>query len=108
MKEKINRLIRRLTATEPCPKIQWDDVVRVEALGTDALGPFEVSLTFTHSDGTEVTVFVHHKGYSDVVDSLPRRFPTITPNWYQEMSEQPWHVERVLYSGDTATGPCNR
>jgi hypothetical protein len=97
MREKINRLIRRVIATEPCPKICWDEVIRVDALGTDAIGPFEVSLTFTHSDGTQAIVCVHHKGYDEIADSLPGRFPSISPSWYQEMSEQPWHVERVLF-----------
>src|SRR3954447_2324247 len=98
MQDKLNRLIRRVTATEPCPEIRWDEVIRIDALGTDALGPFEVSFTFTHSDGTQATVCVHHKGYDEIADSLPRKFPMISPTWFQEMSEQPWHVERVLYS----------
>ena len=100
MREGINRLIRRITATEPCPVIHWASIVRVEALATDALGVFDVSLIFTHSDGTESTVSVHHQGYDTVMDSLRERFPSIPPNWREEMSRQPWHVEQVLYSID--------
>ncbi len=98
MSKRINRAIRKLTATEAAPAIRWPDVVRIDALGTDAIGPFEVSLTFTYADGSQATLFVHHTGYDEILDSLPQRFPSIRETWHDEMAEQPWHVERVLYS----------
>jgi hypothetical protein len=105
MREAINRLIRRITATEPCPEVRWDSVVRIDAIGTDAGGVFEVSLIFTYHDGTEDMVSVHHQGYDRVMDSLRERFPSIPPGWREEMSRQPWHVERVLYSMDRPANP---
>jgi hypothetical protein len=105
MREGINRLIRRVTATEPCPAIRWDSVVRIDAIGTDALGVFEISLVFTYRDGTEATLSVHHRGYDTVMDSLRERFPTIPSNWGEEMSRQPWHVERTLYSAEGPATP---
>jgi hypothetical protein len=105
MREGINRLIRRVTAAEPCPEVRWDSVVRIDAIGTDALGAFEVSLIFTCHDGTETTVSVHHQGYDNVIDSLRERFPSIPPSWREQMSRQPWHVERVLYSMDLPVNP---
>jgi hypothetical protein len=95
---RINEAVRRLTATEPRPNIRWDEVIRIEALGTDAISAFEISLTFTYKDGSETNVFVHHKGYDEIVESLPQRFPSIKPGWYKEMAAQPWHAERVLFS----------
>ena len=97
---RINKFLQRLTPTKPCPDIRWEEVVRIEAMGTDAFGLFQIWLTFTHSDGMEAQVFIETKGYWDIVESLHVRFPTMAPNWYQEMSEQEWHVERVLYSQD--------
>ena len=40
------------------------------------------------------------KGYDEIIESLPQRFPPIPPTWHDEMAEQPWHVERVLFSRD--------
>jgi len=105
MREGINRLIRQVTATEPCPAIRWDSVVRIDAIGTDALGVFEISLVFTYSDGTEAALSVHHRGYDTVMDSLRERFRSISPNWREEMGRQPWHVERMLYSVDRPATP---
>ncbi|WP_150107606.1 hypothetical protein [Pedosphaera parvula] len=96
----INRAIRRLTATELCPTIRWDDILRIEALGTDAFGAFEISLTFIYADNSEVSIFVHHKGYDKILESLAERFPSIPSTWHDEMAQQPWHVERVLYERD--------
>lgn len=96
------RQLNRLLGTSlPCPEIRWDDVVCVEAMGFDAIGPFEVAVSFIHSDGTEATLCVHHDGYDDIVRTLHQRFPTISATWYQDMIARPdWHVERVLYSRD--------
>src|SRR6266496_1350355 len=77
---------------------RWRDVVRIEATGTDAFGAFEIWLTFHHSDGSEVVLTVQHRGYDKILESLPERFPSIVPDWYDRMAEQPWHVESVLYS----------
>ena len=93
----INRVIRRLIATEPCPEIRWDDVVRIEAVGTDVLGAFEISLIITYRDDSDVKIFVHHKGYDEILESLSRRFPSIPRTWYDEMAQQSWHVESVLW-----------
>ena len=100
--QKLAKLGRRRIGTQPCPEIRWPDVTRIEALGTDTFGAFEVWLTFRHADGSEVTLFTHHRGYDRILESLPQRYPSIPPTWYQEMSEQPWHVERVLYDNDVA------
>src|SRR5688572_20533792 len=85
-------------------EIRWDDVVKIEALGTDAVGPFEVWLTFTHADGSTAVVFPHTPGYGDVLRIMLRRFPEIPPGWVDEMAEQPWHVERVLIPTRRETG----
>lgn len=98
MLQKIEKLNRRLGATEPCPVIRWSDVVRIDAMGTDIFGPFEVYLRFIFSDASEVTVFPQHEGYDEIIESLRQRFSSIPPQWYAEMAQQPWHVERVLYS----------
>ena len=66
-------------------------------MGTDAFSAFQIWLTFIYSDGTQAEVAVEMKGYWDIVESLRTRFPSIPPTLYEEMAEQPWHVERVLY-----------
>lgn len=95
---RINKFMQRLSATKPCPEIRWQDVVRVEVMGTDAFSEFQILLTFTHSDGSQVEVSIETKGYWEIVESLHTRFPAISPTWYSEMAEQAWHVERVLFS----------
>jgi hypothetical protein len=96
--ETLKKLAGRHIGTQRCPEIRWQDVVRVEATGTDAFGAFEVWLTFQHSDGSEVVLTVQHRRYDKILESLPQRFPSILPGWYDRMAEQPWHVESVLYS----------
>lgn len=100
MSHRIAKFIQRLSGTKPSPEIRWSDVIRIEAMGTDAFGAFQIWLTFTHSDGTRAEVVIETNGYWDIVDSLHTRFPSIPPTWYDQMAEQPWHVERVLYSRD--------
>jgi hypothetical protein len=97
IRKKIAKLARRHIGTKPCPEIRWDDVVRIEATGTDAFGAFEVWLTINQSDGSEVTLTVNHKGYDKILESLPQKFPSIPVDWHDRMAEQPWHVESVLY-----------
>jgi hypothetical protein len=101
---RINKFIQRLSATKARPEIRWHDVVRIEAMGTDAFSACQIWLTFTYSDGSEIQVFVEMKGYWDIVESLHTRFPSISPTWYEKMSEQPWHVESLLYSRDKNGG----
>ena len=101
MSDRFTKFMHRFSATVPCPEIRWEDIVRIEAMGTDAFGRFQIWLTFTHSDGSQAEVAIETMGYWDVVETLHIRFPSISPSWYQEMAEQPWHVERVLYSADT-------
>jgi len=96
--KRMKKLAGRHIGTQPCPEIRWQDVVRIEATGTDAFGAFEVWLTFHHSDGSEVDLTVQHRGYDKILESLPERFPSILPDWYDRMAEQPWHVESVLYA----------
>ena len=95
--QKLARVAREPIFGRPCPEIRWQDVVRIEATGTDAFGPFQIWLTFAYSDGSQVDVAVEMKGYWGIVESLHTRLPSISPTWYQEMAEQPWHVESVLY-----------
>jgi hypothetical protein len=89
MRQQINRFIRRVTATESRPEIRWSEVIRIEALGTDALGAFEVSITFIYESGAQATVSPHHKGYGAILDELPQRFPSMPSNWLVQMSQQP-------------------
>lgn len=98
MFEKLAKLGRGDIGTQPCPEICWDKVVRIVAIGTDAIGSFEVSLFFYHSDGTRVRLFTEHQGYTKILDSLSERFPSIQSTWRNEMAETPWGAERVLYS----------
>ena len=102
MSHRIARLIQILSGATPCPQIRWPDVVRIEAMGTDSFSAFQIWLTFTHVDGTQAEVTIETRGYWDIVDSLHTRFPSISPTWYDEMAEQPWHVEKVLYSRDAS------
>ena len=94
---RINKFLRRFLPSKPCPEIRWQDVVLIEAMGTDAVSAFQIWLMFTHSDGSKAQVFIETKGYYEIVESLHRRFPSISPNWCNEMAQQPWHVEEILY-----------
>jgi hypothetical protein len=104
MSGRIARFMQRLSATKPCPEIRWEEVVRIEAMGTDAFSAFEIWLTLTHADETRAEITIDTKGYWDIVDTLRSRFPSISPNWYDEMSEQPWHVERTLFLREREIG----
>jgi hypothetical protein len=102
MSHKFAKFMHGFSAWKPCPEIRWQDVVLIEAMGTDAFSAFQIWLTFYYSDGSKEQVAVEMKGYWDVVKSLHTRFPAIPPNWYDEMSEQTDHVERILFSKDEA------
>ena len=98
IQKRVNRVLRKVLATEPEPHVEWEKIVRIEATGCDVLGAFEVSLTFQYSDGRSCELYVHHKGYDAILDELLIRFPKISPDWHSEMAREPWHVERTLYS----------
>jgi hypothetical protein len=97
MFQKLAKLGRRHLGTQACPEIRWDEVVRIAAHGTDALGVFEVSLDVLHRDGSEVRLFVEHQGFDRILESLPQRLPSIPPTWYDEMAQTPWDAARFLY-----------
>src|SRR5262245_6841338 len=101
---RVNRSMSRFNGwfagIERCPRIRWDNVVRIEALGTDAIGAFAVTVTFIYLDGCEVMIIPEMQGYYEIIESLDERYPSLSPDWYQRMSMQPWHVESVLYSRD--------
>ena len=84
-----------------CPEIRWSEVVRIEAMGTDAFSAFQIWLTFMYDDGSTALVAHEMRGYWEIVKSLHTRFPSISPTWYAEMAKEPWHVERVLFSRDS-------
>lgn len=98
MNFRIKKFMQMLSFAKPCPEIRWKDVVRVEAMGTDAFGAFQIWLTIKHSDDSEVKIFREMRGYYEIVESLHTKFPSISPGWYDEMAEEPWHVERILFS----------
>ena len=102
MSHRIAKFMQRFSATEPCPEIRWQDIIRIEAMGTDAFSAFQIWLTFTHSDGIKAEITIETKGYWDIVESLHTRLPSISPTWYDEMSEQHWHIEKVLFSRNDA------
>jgi hypothetical protein len=96
---RINKFLARFMGM-PRPEIRWDDITRIEAFGTDAVSAFAIMVTFHYSDGTSVSVHPEHKGYCDIVESLGRRFPSISPDWFEQMQaagREPFDVERVLY-----------
>jgi hypothetical protein len=94
---RLKKFVQRLLPQAPCPEIHWAEVIRIDAMGTDAFSDFQIWLTFTHADGGTARVFIETRGYFEIIESLHKRFPSIPPNWYDEMAEQPWHVEKVLY-----------
>jgi hypothetical protein len=88
---------------EKCPEIRWDEVVRIEAFGTDVVSAFAIMVTFHYSDESSVAVHPEQSGYFGIIESLDQRFPSITPDWFAEMQEagKDWpDVERVLYSAE--------
>lgn len=78
--------------------VDWDRVVRVQALGTDTFGPFEIWINVTMDDGVWYAFYPFTPGYQELVDDLPRRFPDLNPDWQDEMAETPWHVDRLIYA----------
>ena len=85
-RDGVNRVLRKVLATEPEPRVRWEKIVRIEATGCD------VSLTFQYLDGSSCELYVHHKGYDAILDELLIRFPSIRRDWHGEMALEPWHV----------------
>jgi hypothetical protein len=73
----------------------WYDVVRIEAMARTLSAHSRFGWRSNIPTGARLRLRL--SGYWDIVESLHTRFPSISPTWYDEMSEQPWHVERVLY-----------
>ena len=96
--EKLANLGRRNIGSVPCPEIRWDDVERIEASGMDMDGVFEVTLIIFHADGTEVTLTNWHRGHDSILETLSLRYPTIPPDWFDQMAAAPGHVYKTLYS----------
>ena len=100
---KVNKFLGQMMTGEKCPAIHWDDVVRIEAFGTDAVSAFAIMVTFHYAGGSSVSVHPEQKGYYDIVESLDQRFPSIASDWFAEMQKagNDWpDVERVLYSAE--------
>jgi hypothetical protein len=98
---RVNKFLGQMITAEKCPEIRWDDVVRIEAFGTDAVSAFAIMVTFFYSDGSTVAIHPEQRGYHDVIESLDERYPAIAPDWFEEMqtASKDWpDVERVLYS----------
>jgi hypothetical protein len=97
---KLNKFLGQTITGEKCPEIRWSDIVRVEAFGTEAVSAFAIMVTFHYSDGSDVSVHLEQKGYYDIIESLDQRFPSISPEWFDEMQTagKDWpDVDRVLY-----------
>lgn len=97
IRQTLSRFAKEPVFGQPCPEILWDDIVRIEAVGTDAFGPFQLWITFTYDDDTQVRITSEMKGYWNIVDSLTEHFPLISPDWYNRMAETPWDAEAVLF-----------
>jgi hypothetical protein len=98
---RVNKFLGQMITGEKCPDIRWNEVVRIEAFGTDAVSAFAIMVTFFYSDGSKVSVHPEQKGYYDVIETLDQRYPSISQDWFQEMQAagKDWpDVERVLYS----------
>jgi hypothetical protein len=105
---KVNKFIGQVGQTMAglkTPDIRWNEIVRIEAFGTDVVSAFAVMITFHYSDGGQNTIQPEHKGYYETIESLDEHFPSIPADWLEEMQaahkEWPCDVERVLYSRET-------
>jgi hypothetical protein len=105
---KVNKFLGQMMTGGKCPEIRWDSIVRIEAFGTDVVSAFAVMATFHYADGSEVTIQPEQKGYYEIIESLDRRFPSISPNWFEEMQaagKEPYDVERTLYTRPAGDSP---
>ena len=101
---RVNKFLGRFASVGKCPEIRWDDIVRIEAFGTDVVGAFAIVVTFYYEDGTHVEIHPEQSGYYKIVESLDQRFSSISPDWFEEMRKagKNWpDVERTLYSVQT-------
>ncbi len=97
MRKVIAKLNQRFFVCETCPDIDWEQVVRIEAVGTDAMSEFQVWLTFVYSDERSFEVAPDMTGYWVIIRLLPARFPSIPATWYEDMLKESAHVERTFY-----------
>ncbi len=84
-----------------CPKIQWEEIIRIEAFGTDAVSAFAIVVTFNYEDGSKVSLHPEQRGYYEIIESLDGRFAGISPDWFEEMRQEGKEhsdVHRILYS----------
>jgi hypothetical protein len=98
---RIKKAIGYTITAEKCPEIRWDNVVRIEAFGTDVVSAFAIMVTFFYNDGMKMAVHPEQKGYYQIVESLDQRFPSIAEDWFTEMQEagkEDCDVYRLLYS----------
>ena len=98
---RVNKFLGQIITGGKCPEIRWNDTVRIEAFGTDVVSAFAIVITFCYSDGSQVNIHPEQKGYFKIIESLDERFPSISPDWFEEMqvASKDWpDVERVLYS----------
>lgn len=98
---RVNKFLGQRIFGRKCPEIRWNDVVRIEAFGTDVFPPFVIMITFYYNDGSKIHIQPEEKGYHKIIESLDERFPSISPNWFVEMQAayEGWRdVHRVLYS----------
>ena len=101
---RVNKFLGRFASIGNCPEIRWDDIVRIEAFGTDVVSAFAIMVTFCYKDGTQVKIQPEERGYYRIIESLDERIPSIAPDWFEEMQQagKDWpDVERVLYSIET-------
>ena len=104
---KANKFLGQMITGEACGQIRWDDIERIEAFGTDAVSAFAIMVTFHYTDSSKVSVHPEQRGYYDVIEALDQRFPSISPDWFEEIqtAHDDWRdVHRVLYSTDKNAG----
>ena len=98
---RINKIIGYTITAEKRPEIRWNDIVRIEAFGTDVVSAFAIMVTFFYHDGTKTAVHPEQKGYYQIVESLDERFPSIPDDWFAKMQEagkEENDVYSLLYS----------
>ena len=103
---KVNKFVGQVTSGmfgEKLPDIRWNEVVRIDAFGTDAVSAFAIVVTFHYRDGSLVAIHPEQKGHYGIVESIEKKLPSVSSDWFDEMQEAgiDWpDVERVLYSAE--------
>ena len=100
---RVNKFLGQMITGEKCPEIRWDDIVRIEAFGTDAVSAFAIMVTFHYSDGNKVSVHPEQRGYYNVIEAVDQRFPSVPADWFEGMQKagKDWpDVDRLLYSAE--------